>query len=63
MTDVVPVRQAASELHMDVLTVRFLMQTKQMNIGFYIRRDGCKRGSYKIYRHLLDAEKRRLGIE
>ena len=63
MADQVTVRQAAKELHMDVLTLRYLMQTKELNIGFFIRRPGCRRGAYKIYRHLLDAEKRRLGIE
>jgi len=59
----VPVKQAAKELNMDPLTVRYLMQTGKANLGYFIRRPGCKRGCYKIYRHLLDAEKRRLGLE
>ena len=50
----VSVKDAAKELHMDVLTLRYLMQTKELNIGFFIRRPGCRRGAYKIYRHLLD---------
>lgn len=60
---VVPLAVASKELHMDVLTLRYLMQTEKLNIGFFIRRPGCRRGAYKIYRHLLDAEKKRLGIE
>lgn len=63
MIDVVPVKQAAKELHMDVLTVRHLMQAGLLDIGFYSKRPGCKRGHYIVYRKLLDEEKERLGIE
>lgn len=63
MTETVSIRDAAKELHMDVLTVRHLMQTGLLDIGFYNKRPGCKRGHYIVYRKLLDAEKERLGIE
>ena len=59
----VTVKDAAKELKMSALTLRCLMQTGALNIGFTVKRPGCKRAHYKIYRHLLDAEKRRLGIE
>lgn len=63
MTGRVSVRDAAQELQMDVLTLRHLMQTGCLKIGYYSKRPGCKRGSYIIYRRLLDIEKERLGIE
>lgn len=63
MTETVSIREAAKELHMDVLTVRHLMQAGLLEIGFYNKRPGCKRGHYIVYRKLLDIEKERLGIE
>lgn len=56
-------KEAANELQMDVLTLRDLMQKKELNIGYYSKRPGCKRGNYIIYRRLLDLEKERVGIE
>ena len=63
MTDHVSVAQASKELRMTPLTLRTLMASGKLNIGFHTKRPDAKRGHYVIYRHLLDAEKRRLGIE
>jgi hypothetical protein len=64
MEDVrVTVKQAASELHMGVLTVQCLMQQGRLPIGYALKKDGKSRYGYYIYRGLLDAHKRQLGIE
>lgn len=55
--------QAAKELGMDVLTVRGLMQQGKLNIGYALKKEGKKQWGYYCYRHLLDAEKERLGIK
>lgn len=54
--------QAAQELQMDKLTLQVLMQTNQLPIGYAVKKEGKSRYGYYIYRHLLDAEKSRLGI-
>lgn len=52
----VTVEQAAKELGLAVATVRMWIETGQLPIGRYIRRKGAKRGTYLIYRDLLDRE-------
>lgn len=59
----VSVKDAASEMKMSPLTLRYLMASGQLQIGFYSKKPYAKRGSYIIFRKLLDAEKERLGIE
>ena len=59
----VTTKQAAKELQMDVLTLQLLMQRKELPIGQAIKKDGKSRYGYYIYRGLLDAEKKRIGIE
>lgn len=59
----VTVNQASKELGMTPLTLRLLMSSGKLNIGFYTKRPDAKRGHYVIYRRLLDLEKERLGIE
>lgn len=56
-------RQAATELGMDVLNLRELMKIGQLPIGYAVKREGKTKWSFYIYRHLLDAEKARLGID
>lgn len=64
MDDVrVSVKQAASELHMGILTVQYLMQKGELPIGYAVKKEGKSRYWYYIYRGLLDEHKRRLGIE
>lgn len=58
----VSVKQAASELHMGVLTVQCLMQEGRLPIGYALKREGKSRHGYYIYRGLLDEHKRQLGI-
>lgn len=52
----VSVSQAADELGLDIATVRYYIETGQLPIGRYIKRKGARRGSYLIYRDLLDRE-------
>ena len=59
----VTVAQASRELKMSPLTLRYLMASGQLKIGFYSKKPYAKRGNYIIYRRLLDLEKERLGIE
>ena len=63
MTVYVSVPQAAKELGMTPQTLRYLMQTGRLQIGDAWKRPGASRGGYKVVRTLLDAEKRRRGIE
>lgn len=58
----VTTKQAASELHMGVLTLQCLMQEGKLPIGYALKRDGKSRHSYHIYRGLLDEHKKQLGI-
>ena len=58
----VTIQDAACELQMDALTLRCLMQRGAIDLGYVIKRDGCKRHSYYIYRKKLDERKRELGI-
>lgn len=58
----VSISVAASELCMDALTLRGLMQQGKINLGYAIKRDGCKRWTYLIYRKRLDEAKQELGI-
>lgn len=59
----VSVKDAASEMKMSPLTLRYLMASGQLRIGFYSKKPYAKRGNYIIFRKLLDEEKERLGIE
>ncbi len=59
----VTTKQAASELHMGVLTLQCLMQEGKLPIGYALKREGKSRHGYYIYRGLLDEHKRQLGIE
>jgi len=59
----VTVTQASKELEMTPLTLRVLMASGKLNIGFYTKKPDAKRGHYVIYRRLLDIEKERLLIE
>lgn len=55
-------KDAADELQMDVLTLQMLMRKGELPIGYALKKDGKSRYGYYIYRGLLDAEKKRLGI-
>lgn len=59
----VTVKQAAEELEMTETTVRFLMLHGKLPIGDAWRREGTKRGCFKVNRRLLDQEKERRGIK
>lgn len=59
MTEVTT-KQAAKELGMSVLTVQHMMRSGRLRIGVALKREGCARWSYYIFRHALDEEKRRL---
>lgn len=58
----VTTRQAASELQMSVLTVQCLMKEGRLPIGYAQKKEGRKKYSFYIYRHLLDVHKRYLGL-
>jgi predicted PP-loop superfamily ATPase len=55
----VTIRQAASELHLTMETVRILMQQGVLDIG-YVKVNECGRCTYIIFRSLLDKELERL---
>jgi hypothetical protein len=55
----VTIRQAASELHLTMETVRILMQQGVLDIG-YVKVNEKGRCTYIIFRHLLDQELARI---
>lgn len=62
MAETVTITQAARELHMSPQTLRYLMFTGKIDVGDCGRRPGCKRGFYKVFRKMLDAEKEKRGL-
>ncbi len=54
----VTVKQAAGELNIDQLTLRYQMEKEKLPIGYAVKREGKKRAVYVIYRGLLDQYKR-----
>ena len=58
----VNIKDAAKELQMDVLTLRYLMQQNRIDIGYAVKREGHVRYAYYIYRGKLDEAKKQLGI-
>jgi len=48
---------------MGILAVQCLMQQEKLPIGYVLKRKGATRHTYHIFRGLLDAEKKRLGID
>lgn len=56
-------KEAASELHMDVITLRELMKKNELPIGYAIKKEGKSKWGFYIYRKLLDEEKKKLGIQ
>lgn len=60
--DLVTVKQAAEELQLTVLTLRWLMAEGKLDLGLVVDRPGSKSRRFIIYRAKLDAEKARLGI-
>lgn len=56
----VPTRQAAQELGVSLPTLRSWMKHGHVDIGIYDKKDGKKRADIHVFRHMLDAEKRRL---
>ncbi len=63
MSALVTVQQAAKELQMTPLTLRYLMQCGKLQIGEAWTKPGAKRGYYRVYRKLLDEEKQKRGLE
>ena len=55
-----PTRQAARELGVSLPTLRSWMKHGHVHIGIYDKKDGKKRADIHVFRHMLDAEKRRL---
>ena len=58
----VTVKQAADELQMTPQTLRYLMLHGMLPIGDAWKKDGARRGCFKVNRKLLDKEKERRGI-
>lgn len=56
----VTVKQAAAELNMDYRTVQYLMSAGRLPIGHAVKREGCNRTTYYIYRTALDTYKKSL---
>ena len=47
-------KEAAAELHMDVVSLHHLMRQQRLPIGVAVKKEGKTRWSYYIYRNLLD---------
>lgn len=60
----VKVAQAAEELDITVMTLRWLMENREpfKKLGFVIRKPMTCRAQYVIYRDALDEVKKELGI-
>ena len=56
----VSVKQAADELNIESESVRYMMRKGTLPIGHVLQREGAMRGTFYIYRGLLDAYKRHL---
>lgn len=54
----VPLRQAARELGIGVVTLRELMESKQINVGYCTERG--RQRHFVVFRKLLDDEKERI---
>lgn len=54
--------QAAEELETTRYQLECQMRNKDIDIGYYVKHKGMRRGRYYIFRPLLDAEKQRRGI-
>lgn len=58
----VTVKQAADELQLTALTLRYFMAEGKVDLGLVIDKPGSKHRRFIIYRQKLDAEKKRLGL-
>ena len=47
--------EAAKELNINVVGLQVLMQQEKLPIGYAIKREGCSRWTYYIYKELVDA--------
>ena len=56
----VTTKQAAKELNMDVEALQYLMQKDRLPIGYALKKEGCTRHAYYIYRGLLDTYKKQI---
>lgn len=59
----VTIAQAARELQMSPQTLRYMMVSGKIAVGDCGKRPGAKRGFYRVFRKMLDEEKKRRGIE
>lgn len=59
----VSTKQAAKELHIDWLTMTWLMRKGRLPIGYVMEKPGAKRATYIIYRGKLDKVKRQMAGE
>ena len=55
--------QAAKELQIPVASLRYMMLHGLIHIGDAYKKPGTKRGCYRVVRSLLEAEKKRRGIQ
>lgn len=58
----VTVKQAADELQLTALTLRYFMAEGKVDLGLVIDKPGSKHRRFIIYRERLNAEKKRLGL-
>ena len=56
----ISVEDAAKELNMSPLTVRYLMQQEKLPIGYAQKRDGCERAYYIIFDELVKGYKKKV---
>lgn len=62
MNGEVTVKQAAAELRLTALTLRYFMAEGKIDLGLVIDKPGSKHRRFIIYRERLNAEKKRLGL-
>jgi ACT domain-containing protein len=46
--------EASKLLHINITGIQVLMQQEKLPIGYAIKRDGCSRWTYYIYRELVE---------
>lgn len=49
-------KEAAQALEMTELSLKELMKQGRLQIGYYVKREGCNKGRYLIYSDLVEAE-------
>lgn len=58
----VTVKQAAAELGLTPLTLRYFMASDELDLGLVLGDEKCRHRKFIIYRKKLDTIKKRMGL-